>query len=332
MDEYSNQNLWIEISKPNLVNNIQKFRNLTKLNEPFINVQANALGFGVNPIIRSLVAAGVSGFAVSNLDEAIELRRWGTNKPIILRYPILSKYHQLCKNYTLIIPVFSFNELQDMITSTKINDPLTISLVFGEMGFKNLRLIQQAINFCQEHPSKLNYWGMQYFGKPNSQLIDHKIVKQLQTLKENFGGIYYTKRQKQVNLIGGTSIYGFGENPEIKEVLRLRSRIVHLEKSSSNQWLITVPLGLGNGFSQGFQNFKAIINGKIQAKIFQVTLDRTQLIVDEPFPLGTIVTFWGQEDQAKITLTQAANYLKISPVELTTRLSCQMSRRLITDY
>lgn len=332
MDEYENSNSWVEISKPILVNNLQNFRTLTKLNDPIVNVQANALGYGVIPVIRALAAADVKGFAVSNLTEAIELRQWGTNKPILIRYPTPSAIN-LYQKYALIMPVYSFSELQTLINVNN-NKPITVSLVFGFGDFKNLRLIQQAISFCQEHPNKLNYWGMQYFGKPHNQLIEPPISQQLQLLQENYGGIYYTKQQKQANLIAGSSVYGFVEKSKIQSPISLRCRIVQLQADpdSSKHWLATIPLGFGEGLSRDFTNFKVIIAGKIQAKIQQVHLDHTKLLVDTPFPVGTTVTLWGSEGAATITLNEAANFLKIRPFELSVQLDRQISRRLVANY
>jgi alanine racemase len=51
-------------------------------------VKADAYGHGAIPIARALEAAGVDGFCVAALDEAIALRDAGIARPILVLYPI----------------------------------------------------------------------------------------------------------------------------------------------------------------------------------------------------------------------------------------------------
>ncbi len=51
-------------------------------------VKADAYGHGALPVALALAAAGAAGFCVATFDEAVELRRGGIRRPILILYPI----------------------------------------------------------------------------------------------------------------------------------------------------------------------------------------------------------------------------------------------------
>ena len=75
---------WIEIDRSALIHNVRTFRKLINGKKFYGVVKANAYGHGVNLVAPVLVEAGVDGLAVHSLAEAIELRKLGIDKPILL--------------------------------------------------------------------------------------------------------------------------------------------------------------------------------------------------------------------------------------------------------
>jgi alanine racemase len=51
-------------------------------------VKADAYGHGAVPVARALEAAGADGFCVATMDEALELRAGGVERPILVLYPV----------------------------------------------------------------------------------------------------------------------------------------------------------------------------------------------------------------------------------------------------
>jgi len=51
-------------------------------------VKADAYGHGAVPVARALAAAGAPGFCVATFDEAVELRRGGIRRPVLILFPI----------------------------------------------------------------------------------------------------------------------------------------------------------------------------------------------------------------------------------------------------
>lgn len=75
---------WAEIDISALVHNFNLIKNIAHDSEIMAVVKANAYGHSVCDIAPVLDKAGVSGFAVSNIDEALQLRELKISKPILI--------------------------------------------------------------------------------------------------------------------------------------------------------------------------------------------------------------------------------------------------------
>ena len=98
---------WAEIDISALVHNFDVIRSMTNA-KIFSVVKANAYGHSVELIATALDKSGTDYFAVSNIEEAKELRNLGIEKPIlILGYTPPEKAEEL-KEYDLTQTVFSY--------------------------------------------------------------------------------------------------------------------------------------------------------------------------------------------------------------------------------
>ncbi len=83
--EYKLNRAWAEISLDNIAHNIREIRRITSKNAEIMGVvKADAYGHGVMEVAKTLLENGASRFAVSMLDEAIQLRRAGIEVPILI--------------------------------------------------------------------------------------------------------------------------------------------------------------------------------------------------------------------------------------------------------
>ena len=112
---------WAEIDASALVHNFGKIRSLTDA-KIFSVVKANAYGHSVELVAPILDRAGTDYFAVSNLEEAKELRALGINKPIlILGYTPPEKADELSE-YSLIQTVYSLAFAKELNSYAKKAD------------------------------------------------------------------------------------------------------------------------------------------------------------------------------------------------------------------
>jgi Alanine racemase len=80
---------WLEIDLDALAANLRLLGRLAGQDVPLRPVvKADAYGHGAIPVTRALEAAGADGFCVAVIDEALELRAGGVERPILVLYPV----------------------------------------------------------------------------------------------------------------------------------------------------------------------------------------------------------------------------------------------------
>lgn len=90
---------WAEIDISALLQNFRIIREKAGLSRVMAVVKANAYGHSVCDVAPTLDKAGADSFAVSNIEEALQLREMGITKPIlILGYTPIEAVELLCKN------------------------------------------------------------------------------------------------------------------------------------------------------------------------------------------------------------------------------------------
>ena len=76
---------WVEVDLDRLEHNYRTIRAAIPERTRFLGVvKADAYGHGAVPVSLRLQELGAENFAVSNLDEAIQLRRGGVERPILI--------------------------------------------------------------------------------------------------------------------------------------------------------------------------------------------------------------------------------------------------------
>ncbi len=80
---------WLRVDTDTLVANLDALRALAGPGVAVhVVVKADAYGHGAVPVARVLEAAGVDGFCVATLDEALELRAGGVRAPVLVLYAV----------------------------------------------------------------------------------------------------------------------------------------------------------------------------------------------------------------------------------------------------
>ncbi len=83
--KYMLNRAWAEINLDNIAHNVREIRRITNEKAEIMGVvKADAYGHGVFEVVRTLLDNGVTSLAVSMLDEAIQLRQFGIDVPILI--------------------------------------------------------------------------------------------------------------------------------------------------------------------------------------------------------------------------------------------------------
>lgn len=144
---------WANISIDNLQNNINIIKkHINKNTKIMAAVKANAYGHGDKVIAKYLEEFGVSWFAVSNIEEALALRSYGTKLPILILGATPASYAKILYENNITQSVFSkeyANELskEAQKASVCVNAHIKIDTGMGRIGFSaNINDIDKTIN------------------------------------------------------------------------------------------------------------------------------------------------------------------------------------------
>lgn len=144
---------YVKINNSVLTDNIKKI--ITKYNKYkyYIGiVKANAYGHG-DYIINDLIKGGINYLAVSSLEEALSIRKYNQEIPILILEPIPLEYLDIIEKNNITITVESLEyakELKEKKLTTKINIHIKLDTGMNRLGFKEKDELNQAIKILKE--------------------------------------------------------------------------------------------------------------------------------------------------------------------------------------
>ncbi|MBE6729033.1 MAG: alanine racemase [Ruminococcaceae bacterium] len=158
---------WAEINSSALIHNYNTIKNTAKECRLISVVKADAYGHGTDIVVPALLSAGADFFAVSNIDEAVELRSLNVDCPIlILGYTPPEAAESLFKN-NIIQTVYDTDYARKLsVCAKKAGVTLTVHIKLdtgmGRIGFNcrenALCGIDEAINCL--NLENLNFEGV----------------------------------------------------------------------------------------------------------------------------------------------------------------------------
>ncbi len=150
--------LWTEINLDNLIYNFQYVKNsVPQGTKVCCVVKANAYGHHAPRVAKHLEEAGADCFAVSNIEEAIQLRNAKINAPIlILGYTPTDCVSSLAK-YDISQCVYSYEYARELSNSARANGctlkiHIKVDTGMGRIGFQyneDLSVCSQIFDVCQ---------------------------------------------------------------------------------------------------------------------------------------------------------------------------------------
>src|SRR5699024_3064826 len=165
-------------------------------------------------------------------------------------------------------------------------------------------------------------------------------------------GIQYPEKMRQYTRFG-ISMYGLYPSAAIRELdhvklkpaLSLKSTLVHIKKlpvgegisysttyrTESEEWVGTIPIGYGDGWSRRLQGFHVLIDGKKMPIVGRVCMDFTMVRLDQPYEVGTEVVLIGEQNGNTIEADDVADYLDTINYEITCQLTSRIPRVYVDD-
>lgn len=367
--------VWEEISYNNLKHNLETIKGYAKEKTLICIVKDNAYGMGAVKIAKFLESdERVVAFAVATLDEAIELKRNNITKDIIIIGHIDTDAFVIAVENNIIVTISSFDKAYMLNQVAKklgkvARIEIAIDTGMGRIGFEvndnSLKYIKDIYNL-----SNINIYGMfSHFSVADCDFDDSenanytkeqekKLLLLVNKLKENGIEISNTSISASAGLIKGNGanfssvrpgiiLYGIVPSKaftdiDIKPIMSLKSRIVHIKDisenasisygrtfvSKNNMTVATISCGYGDGYPRTASN-KAyvIINDKKCKVIGRVTMDMFMVdVTGVKCEVGDEVILIGESEHEKITLDELCSITNEFTYEILTRINWRVER------
>ena len=298
---------WAEIDTDALIHNFKTVKSTA--NVPIMAVvKADAYGHGVDIVAPLLQKAGADSFAVSNIEEAVELRKIGIDKPILILGYTPCEFVRELDAQNISQCVYSLDYAQELSKNAnkynlKIKIHLKLDTGMSRIGFdcrnENLLGIDNAV--AASKLDGLNLEGVfTHFAESDRNKLEEdgftdeqysRFCKALEILKSNG-----QDRNKHLNLCrAGIILYGLtpSQNLNLSQdfipVMHFKSVVSQVKKISAgdtvgygrtfkaeNDMIIaTVTAGYADGYSRLLSNRGyVLINGKHANIVGRVCMDQ----------------------------------------------------------
>ena len=147
---------YLEVDCDKLKNNIINIKqNYPGYEYYFGVVKANAYGHG-GYIINSLIEGGINYLAVSSLEEALKLREYNTEIPILILEPIHLEFLDKCIKYNITITVSNmeyFNELLTIELPAQLKIHVKLDTGMSRLGLSSSNELNQLFKKISNNPN-----------------------------------------------------------------------------------------------------------------------------------------------------------------------------------
>lgn len=318
-------------------------------------VKANAYGLGAVPVARALEVVDPWGFGVATIEEALELRRAGIRRPVVVFSPIGAAAIEACLREDL-RPVLG--DLEGLRRWIAVGDrPFHVEIDTGmaRLGFRWSdaaalreagRLLGTAAGwegaFTHFHSADFDDGAVQQqwdrlngvvAGFPRRPAMVHAANSAAALRGHAYAGDLV---RPGIFLYGGTAGQAA---PSPRTVLRFRAPVVAGRRVEAGEsvsygasWsaprattIVTVAAGYADGLPRALSNVGSVeLAGRVYPMVGRVTMDFVMVDVgDDEVPLGAIATLYGGAVslEAQATAGRTINY------ELLTGLGARVPRR-----
>lgn len=359
----------LEVNINKIRNNIEILKNISNKNY-YAVVKANAYGLGSVKISKEIEDI-VFGFCVATLDEALELRKLGIKKDIIVLGYILPENYGLLEEYDIITTIYSLEIARQMQKlGNKIRAHIKIETGHNRLGFKpeeksykeireinsfnNIRIegIFSHLSTADEKDS--SYTELQHEKFENALNAISDLSKDwIKHLSNDAAMIAYNFEYDAVR--SGISLYGVYPSNYMLEkfdiglevAFELKSRISYIKdinKGESVSYgrtfiadkkmkIATISIGYADGYHRLISNRgHVLINGKKAKILGNITMDQMMVdISDIDAKIHDEVVLIGKSGSEVITPEQVANWAETITYEIMTSISPRVKRTYIYE-
>lgn len=348
---------YAEINLPNLYQNYKTVSNLNKDITIIPVVKANAYGHGSIDVVQYLHRKGVTFFAVSLIEEALELREVFPNIDIIIMGVLDKVGFVKASDEKFIVTCSNFDQIDELLTiKKKIKLHLKIDTGMNRLGFKSLDDINKAVLLLSKNSNCILHGIYTHFSTAdcNEQYFIGQrdkfdnIVEQLSSSFEmihvsNSSSLFKYDSAIDYTTHGrlGISLYGLTLDegiPSLKNTYKLKTKISEIKNikqgdsvgygatytANEDEIIGILPIGYADGFIRKNQGGYVEINEKRYEIIGRICMDQTFIRIDDTITKNQEVILFG----GIITIDEVARRLETINYEVI----CQITSRVPKIY
>lgn len=175
------RNTYVEVNLDNIEHNVKEIVNKYNYKYYIGVVKGNAYGHGYG-IIETLLKNGINFLAVSNLDEALEIRKINQKVKILCLEPIPLEFMHICSKENISICIASFNYYKELVKlNLNVNVHLKINSGMNRLGFNNKKEINKIFKDIEKQ-NKIYLEGL-FSHFATSGIYDKNYDNQVETFK-----------------------------------------------------------------------------------------------------------------------------------------------------
>lgn len=339
-----------------LVENVETL--YKKVNKPMMAIiKANAYGHGYKEVAQALKDdPHIAMFGVATLKEAIDLRKSGIDKDILVLGAIHVEDEHLAVEYDISLTMFSFEYMDEIRQQHHGDKPLKIHIKIdtgmNRLGFKVFEDYEHLMKNID--PQTIDVEGIfTHFATADDESQDDEYQKQVDMFHEfiknqkfkyihcqnSAAMLYHPEKESNLARIG-IAMYGVDptgeENEELKQVMSLYSKVAMVKivpkgekigygmtyQTKEDEYVATIPIGYADGLIRANQGRCVYINEKYYPIVGRVCMDQIMVRVDESVKVHDEVEIFGDH----ISLSSMAKDLNTIPYEITCLLSERVAR------
>ena len=342
---------YVEINLKNIKENCQKIKKLFPQYKYYMGVvKSDAYGCGIKAI--KSISKEMNYLVVANIDEAIKIRKYKINKPILVLQPIEAKDIKIYEKYNITATIDNIDVIKK-INDHKINVHIKIDTGMNRFGFKEKQEFIESYNLLKKGNLKLEGIYTHLYFVDNKEITNNQIIK----FKSFINLIDYNKvpiihiaqslgvtKYKNIEFANGIRIgdlmYGITEEKkfDLKSTFSFVSKIVSIKKVSANETvgydanfkckkdevIGIIPIGYSHGLTKNHINTNVIINNK-EYPIISNTMNISFIKIDNTIKINDKVYIYNDINH----IMKLSNQLNTVPQELMTIIDKNINKKYI---
>ncbi len=321
-------------------------------------VKADAYGLGAVSVVDRLIKEGANLFAVSLVEEAIELREAFPKIDIMIIGILTESDLEVCSKHNFIVSITNeplMNAIKHL--KTPIRCQIKLDTGMNRLGFKQTQDFIDFVNKFKLYPH-ISFEGI-YTHFADSGGNEDFTMKQLYAFNQCLKLLTFAPNMIHVSNTSaslrfeqtfkatthvrtGIGIYGLTpENQDygLKNVMTLKTKVTNIKPLTKGEaigygltyvaerdgLIATLPIGYADGYLRAYQGHYVSINQRKYPVVGRISMDITLIEVDHHVNIGDEVALMGNQ---QISIDDAADHIGTINYEVL----CNITKRVPRVY